>query len=288
MDIQRRSIEADSVTKAGGATMRAALAAGLAFSLGVVGCATHRVHEQPIMENGDRVEVPSGREAADPAAAARMAAERESADSIRAEALATCSGAVCDALVRGELALGMSESQVLAATRTSEAAWRIRRSGPAVVLMPRSLVDGPSDVVADVAMVRLDQGQVAGYAYNEATGVRLVSQPEDATTAGRADALAEQLLREGDDLAASGDLDGALNRYDRADVLRPDDPMIDYRIATVLDKQLRPIEALIQYKLFLHQLELEKIEARGDAAAKMADAIARARERIIVLEKRTP
>jgi len=64
--------------------------------------------------------------------------------------------------------------------------------------------------------------------------------------------------------------------------------MIGYRIATVLDKELRPIEALIQYRLFLHQLELENIEARGDAAAKMADAIARARERIIVLEKQKP
>ncbi|MDP2480869.1 MAG: hypothetical protein Q8W51_04560 [Candidatus Palauibacterales bacterium] len=288
MDIQGRSIEERRSPWVRGAGTRVALAGGVAFSLWMAGCATHRVHEQPIMENGDRVEVPSGRDAADPAAAARMAAERESADSIRAEALATCSGDVCDALVRGELALGMSESQVLAATRTNAAAWRIRRSGPAVVLMPRSLDHGPSDAVADVAMVRLDEGRVAGYAYNETTGVRLVSKPEDATTAGRADALAEQLLREGDDLAASGDLDGALNRYDRADVLRPDDPMIGYRIATVLDKQLRPIEALIQYKLFLHQLELEKIEARGDAAAKMADAIARARERIIVLEKRNP
>ncbi len=287
MNIERLSV-VERGSETGGTAARLALAGGLAATLWLGGCATHRIHEQPIMENGDRVEVPSGREAADPGASARMAAERVSADSIRAEALATCSGDVCDALVRGELALGMSESQVLAATRTSAAAWRIRRSGPAVVLMPRSLDDGPSDGVADVAMVRLDGGRVASYAYDEATGVRLVSKPEDATTGGRADALAEQLLREGDDLVASGDLDGALNRYDRADVLRPDDPMIGYRIATVLDKELRPIEALIQYRLFLHQLELENIEARGDAAAKMADAIARARERIIVLEKQKP
>jgi tetratricopeptide (TPR) repeat protein len=126
---------------------------------------------------------------------------------------------------------------------------------------------------------------VASYSYQEAQGVRVVQSARDATAAGRADALAEMLIREGDDLAARGDLDGALNRYDRADVLRRDDAELDYRIATVLDKQLRPIEALIRYQLFLHRLELEKIEVQGDAYAKLADAIARARERIVVLEK---
>ena len=42
----------------------------------------------------------------------------------------------------------------------------------------------------------------------------------------------------------------------------------------------------MRYQTFLHKLELEKIGAVGDANAKLADAIARARERIIVLEKR--
>nr|PZN89719.1 MAG: hypothetical protein DIU52_12240 [bacterium] len=93
------------------------------------------------------------------------------------------------------------------------------------------------------------------------------------------------LVREGDDLVARGDLDAALDRYDRAQVLQPDNVELEYRIATVLDKQLRPIEASIRYRLFLHRLELEEIEAVGDAYAKLADAIARARERIIVLEK---
>jgi len=260
---------------------------GAVLCLGVTGCATHRIHEQPIMENGDRVEVPSGSEAADPQVAEDMARERERADSIRAEALASCTGDVCESVVRGELALGMDETQVLAATRTTAGSWRIRRSGPAVVFMPRTVVGGPSDGVGEIAMVRLDGGAVASYAYREPTGLRLVSRPEDATTSGRASALAEQLLREGDDLVARGDFEGALNRYDRADVLRPDDPMIGYRIATVLDKELRPVEALIQYQLFLHQMELENIEARGDAAAKMADAIAQARQRVIVLEKQT-
>jgi hypothetical protein len=62
--------------------------------------------------------------------------------------------------------------------------------------------------------------------------------------------------------------------------------MVAYRIASVLDKQLRPIQARIQYELFLHRLEMEKIRARGEVAANIAEAIARARERIIVLEKR--
>ena len=104
--------------------------------------------------------------------------------------------------------------------------------------------------------------------------------------AGRAAAMADMLLREGDDYVARGEFDLALNRYDRAQVLRPDDPVISYRVATTLDKQLRPIEALIQYQRFLHQLELEKIEARGDAYAKLAEAIAHAKERIVVLERR--
>jgi tetratricopeptide (TPR) repeat protein len=287
MNVERSSTEGLRESRGRATGGRVTLVGAAVLSLWLGACATHRIHEQPIMENGDRVEVPSGQDAANPASAARMADERDRADSIRAAALAGCAGDVCEAIVRGELALGMSETQVLAATRTTSIAWRIRRSGPAVVLMPRTIEGGPSDVVADVAMVRLDDGRVASYAYREPTGLRLVSSPEDATTTGRAEALGEQLLREGDDLVARGDLDGALNRYDRADVLRPDDPMIGYRIATVLDKQLRPIEALIQYQLFLHQLELEKIEARGDAAAKMADAIARARERVIVLEKQT-
>ena len=99
-------------------------------------------------------------------------------------------------------------------------------------------------------------------------------------------ARADVLLREGDDYAARGDLKNALDRYDRAQVLSPGNALVDYRIATVLDKQLRPIEAQIRYRLFLHRLELEKIGALGDAHAKMADAIAHARERLIILEKR--
>ena len=75
------------------------------------------------------------------------------------------------------------------------------------------------------------------------------------------------------------------DRYDRALVFLPNDAMLQYRVATLLDLQLRPVEALIRYQRFLQQLELQRIEAIGNANAKLADAIARAQQRIIVLER---
>ena len=94
--------------------------------------------------------------------------------------------------------------------------------------------------------------------------VGTVSTPADATLAGQAAARAEALLREGDEYAAAGRLDLALERYDRADVIRPGNAETTLRIASTLDKQLRPMEAALQYRLFLHRLELEQIEARGE------------------------
>jgi len=93
------------------------------------------------------------------------------------------------------------------------------------------------------------------------------------------------LLAEGDRLAAAGQSAAALDRYDRALVLLPNEPMLQYRIATLLDEQLRPIEALMRYQRFLNQLEIQRIDAIGNANAKLADAIVRARERVIILEK---
>jgi tetratricopeptide (TPR) repeat protein len=202
--------------------------------------------------------------------------------------MATCAGDICESVTRGELALGMNETQVLAATRTTYDAWTVRRTDGAAVLVPRSLEHSPQDATGEVAMVQLDNGRVHSYSYREAQGVRVVSTPEDATTTGRAVAMADMLIREGDDYAARGEFDMALNRYDRAHILKPDDPMITYRVATALDKQLRPIEAQIQYQLFLHQLELEKIDAYGDAYAKLAEAIAHAKERIVVIDRQNP
>src|SRR3981081_2238722 len=56
-------------------------------------------------------------------------------------------------------------------------------------------------------------------------------------------------------------------------------------MGTSIKKLLRQLEAELRYHLFLHQLELQKIEAVGNANAKLADAIVRARQRLIVLER---
>jgi hypothetical protein len=116
--------------------------------------------------------------------------------------------------------------------------------------------------------------------------MRSVSSPAQATQESRTAAMADALVREADEMAANGNMVGALDRYDRASTLDPGNAILEYRIASILDRQLRPVEALMRYQRFLHQMELEKIEARGDAYAKLADAIARARERVIILEKR--
>ncbi|HSJ24459.1 MAG TPA: hypothetical protein VK929_07330 [Longimicrobiales bacterium] len=256
--------------------------------LALAACSPTRVHERPIMQNGDRVPAPDVAIEAARQEASRT--EREGAaqrDAIAASALATCAPEICAAITRGELALGMTEAQVLAATRTTEGAWSSRDAGGATVMVPTSRGVAPRDAVGQLAMVQLSNGRVAAYSYNEAQGVRIVSSPADATTEGRAAALADMLVREGDDYMARGEFEMALNRYDRAHVLRPMDAMTEYRIATLLDKQLRPIEALIRYQLFLHRLEIEKIQATGEAYGHLASAIAHARERVIILERQT-
>lgn len=252
------------------------------------GCSQNRINEPPILETGDRVAtadevIESARQ--DVARTQREATAQR--DATAASAMATCAPEICAAITRGEVALGMTETQVLAATRTTEGAWSTRDAGGASVMVPVTRSSAPRDAAGELAMVQLRDGRVASYSYTEAQGVRVVSNPADATTAGRASALAEMLLREGDDYVARGEFGMALNRYDRAQVLRPADAELDYRIATVLDQQLRPIEALMRYQLFLHRLEIEKIQAVGEAYGHLASAIAHARERVIVLERQT-
>jgi tetratricopeptide (TPR) repeat protein len=256
--------------------------------LALAACTPTRIREQPVLQTGDRVGTADAAVEAARQDIGRVSREGNAQrEALTAAALANCAPDVCAAITRGEVMIGMTELQVLAATRTTEAAWQSRDAGEATVMLPVTRSLAPRDAAGELGMVQLRNGLVAAYSYNEAQGVRLVSSRADATTAGRASAMADMLLREGDDHVARGEFDMALNRYDRAQVLRPDDPLVEYRIATVLDKQLRPIEALIRYQLFLHRLELEKIQATGEAYGYMASAIAQARERVIVLERQT-
>lgn len=257
-------------------------------ALAALGCgaATKRIDEGPItiMRNGARVGEPThATDAATTQALEAGVAGRERRDSITAVAFASCAPDVCAALARGEIALGMTEAQVLAATRTTDIAWTSRRSDAVVVLAPRALDAGPRDAVAPVALVQLAAGHVASITYREPQGLRTVTSAADVSDANRVRATA--LVKEGDALAAAGDFIGALERYDRASVMDVADAMLQYKMATSLDKLVRPREAELRYRLFLHRLELEKIEAVGNANAKLADAIAQARQRIIVLEK---
>ncbi|HEX6925809.1 MAG TPA: hypothetical protein VF167_10265 [Longimicrobiaceae bacterium] len=213
----------------------------------------------------------------------RLASQRAASEGT---ALASCTPEICDAISRGELAIGMTEAEVLAATRTTPQAWNVRGSGGMLTMSSKEGARGVSDAVARVAFVTLQNGRVSSYTYREPSGFRTVTDPAQATLAGRAAARADALLEEGDEYAAAGRLDLALERYDQADILRPNHPETTLRIATTLDKSLRPIEAIMRYQLFIHQLELEKINARGEAAAKIAEAIARAHERILVIENR--
>jgi tetratricopeptide (TPR) repeat protein len=246
------------------------------------------IHESPVLVTGERVpDATRASEAAIATGAAAREAQRAAADSAYGAALGQCTPDVCAALARGEVTLGMTEPQVLAASRTAPAAWSARRGGTTAVLVPASLAATPGDAVGELAMVQLTSGRVSAVTYREPSGLRVVQQASDATAEGRAAATARALIAEGDRLVAAGDRDAALDRYDRALVLLPNDAMLQYRVATLLDEQLRPIEALMRYQRFLQQLELQRIEAVGNANAKLADAIARARERVIVLERQS-
>ena len=257
-------------------------------ALAATGCAaaSKRIDERPItiMRNGDKIESPTR---AIDAATAQARAEgeigRAQRDSIANVAYAACDSTICAALGRGEIALGMTGDQVLAATRTNYRAWSLRQSGDVMIFTPRDVDAAPRDAVASVALVQLVDDSVASISYREPQGLRTVTRQEDVSQANRARAVA--LTREGDALAAEGDFTAALERYDRASVVDRADAELQYKIATSLDKLLRPREAALRYRLFLHQLELQKIEAVGNANAKLADAIVQARECLMVIEK---
>jgi hypothetical protein len=213
--------------------------------------------------------------------------ERLAERAAAAAAMATCTGRCATRVARGEMALGMNEAQVLAATRTTPAPGTSRRCNRGGVMTdPRAGPSRPARRGGRGRSIVLQDGRVRSYTYREPQGLRTVTAAPTPPRRPRAAAQADALLRQGDDYTLAGDLVRALDRYDRADILRPGHPETTLRIATTLDKQLRPIEAVLRYRLFIHQLELERIQAQGEAAARIAEAITRAQERIIVLERR--
>ena len=247
-----------------------------------------RIREAPILMNGDRT-ASQDRLIADARTdgQADNASLTQARDSVYAKAVATCRATICASVVKGELSLGMTPAQAMAATRTAPAAWTLRESGAATVMVPRMLGYAPRDATGEVVMVQFDDERVNAVSYRETQGIRVVSAASDTTMEGRATAMADALIREGDQFNAAGDRAKALDRYDRALALKRGDAMLEYKVATMLDLQMRPVEAQIRYQRFLQSLEIEQIQARGQASAQLADAIARAQQRVIVLERQT-
>lgn len=251
-----------------------------------VACAPYpqRVNEVPIMVNGDKVPASDASTAA-PVIADERNAMQASVDSIHALATAGAPMALRESIARGEVTLGMTEVQVLAATRTTPGAWVIRRSSGDAVMVPATRSAPPADKLGEMVMVQMDGGRAAVLSRRGPQGILVASRPQDAGAAQQAKEAAASLIREGDDLVASNDLAGALNRYDRASVLDADNAEVQYKAARLLDLQLRPQEALMRYQRFLLSMDIERIRAQGEANAKMAEAIAMAQQRIVVLEK---
>ena len=263
-------------------------AAALSAVAVLAACTPARVRERPIMVNSDRVantdSIVAAAGARGEADRARIEARR---DSLAQVAMSTCNGGICAALARGEVVLGMNTAQVMAASKTTPEAWTVRVAGPATVMTPRTLARAPRDNSGELAMVQLQNGGVSTYAYRERQGLRVVSVAEDTSITARNRVLADRLQKEGDDFLSAGDRALALDRYDRALLLNPDDYGLEYKVASLLDLQLRPVEALMRYQRFLQQLELERIEARGTQNAKLTEAVVRAQQRIVVLRQET-
>ena len=253
------------------------------------GCASNRVREQPLLVNGDKMPSPDSIAAR---ASVRGDAERsmyaQRRDSIAALAAASCSGEVCAALTRGEVVLGMNREQVMAATKTTAEAWSARYAGRATVMVGSRPSVPPRDANGELGLVQLEDGKVTSYGYREPQGLRVIASASDAGNDGRAKAQAAALIREGDDFNLVGRRAEALDRYDRALLMDGSNAMLQYRVATLLDLQLRPLEALMRYQRFLQQMKIQTIQAEGDAAAKQAEAIAMAQQRIVILQQKIP
>lgn len=258
------------------------------LTLLVTGCNGPRViHEPAVLATGDRV--PNADSLIAIARAderARQQDARWQQDSISAVAAAGCTPDICTAIGRGDVVLGMTSAQVLAATRTAPSAWTLRTTAGASIMTPTSLDAAPRDATGSIALVQLTNDRVTSVSWRERSGLRVVSSPADTGAAARTRVLADALIREGDDFVAAGDRTRALERYDRALVMKNNDPMLEYKVAQLLDQQLRPVEALMRYERFLLSMDLQRIEAHGNANAKLAEAIAIAQQRVMVLDHR--
>jgi hypothetical protein len=153
-------------------------------------------------------------------------------------------------------------------------------------LAPASRDAVPRDAQGALASVQFTGGRVSGLSRVTRLGLQYVTTSSDTSAESRTRVVVDALVREGDDYVAAGDRVRALERYDRALVLRGDDALLNYKVATLLDQQLRPVEALMRYQRFLLQIELQRLEALGTRHAKLAEAIALAQQRVIVLDRR--
>ena len=270
--------------------MRTALLLGATVALG----ACSQKFQQPRIDDMTAIQ-PNGGTTANTQRADTEAAGRR-ADSVRASlaqqsggyhatATSTCTPDVCAAIGRNEMAIGMSRAAVFAVTNSMPEGWNIRGTESSGSMMPadRNL----KDRVSELAMVTFRDGRVVSYTYRETQGLRTVAAREDATMEGRRRAQAATLLEQGDQLVAAGRADEALARYDQADVIDPNNPGTTLRIAKLLDQQLRPLEALMRYQKFLHEMEIERIDARGRANAELAGAVVAAQARVVHLVETT-
>jgi tetratricopeptide (TPR) repeat protein len=257
---------------------------GLVLLLAACAPYPQRVRQPVTLPNNATVAAAEGADAAAAVNAERVAL-KNSADSVYLLAVAKCAPAHCEAIARGEIAIGMTQNQVMAASRSAPQAWVVRQVQDFGTMVPATPSASPYDRDGEVMMVQMERGGASVISRRTPQGIMIVARPQDATAQARARQQAELLVREGDDLVAANDLAGALNRYDRASVLDPEQPEIEYKAARLLDLQLRPQEALMRYQRFLLSLEIERIQAQGEASARMAEAIALAQQRIVILEK---
>lgn len=243
-----------------------------------------RVRQPVTIPNNATVEAARGAELAAGIEAERARVSR-AADSVYMLAVGKCSPEHCAGIARGEIMIGMTQNAVMAATRSAPSAWAIRDAGEYGTMVSASNTIRPFDRMGEVMTLQMERGGVSVISRRTQQGLTVVARPQDATAQAIARQQAELLVREGDELVAANDLAGALNRYDRASVLDPNQPEIEYKAARLLDLQLRPVEALMRYQRFLLSMELEVIKAQGEANARLAEAIALAQQRIVILER---